>query len=211
MTRVTRRRVLAIAAGTVATAIAGCTSRADDGSTETPGSSPSGTPTDTASPTPADGTPTPDTSPTAQPTTADRADVIVDMRTDNKGSYFDPIGLLVESGTTVRFVNATGVHTTTAYHPDVADVPLRIPEAAEPWDSGTMTEAGAVCDVTFETPGVYDYYCIPHESLGMVGRIIVGEPQGGPGTTEPTDLPPAARENLPSIEAILDEGSVAGP
>ncbi|MCH7661482.1 MAG: halocyanin [Euryarchaeota archaeon] len=28
---------------------------------------------------------------------------------------------------------------------------------------------------TFETPGEHDYYCVPHERGGMVGRIIVEE------------------------------------
>ena len=26
---------------------------------------------------------------------------------------------------------------------------------------------------TFDEPGTYDLICIPHESLGMVGKIIV--------------------------------------
>ena len=28
----------------------------------------------------------------------------------------------------------------------------------------------------FTVTGVYDYFCIPHEEAGMVGRIIVGSP-----------------------------------
>ncbi len=65
--------------------------------------------------------------------------------------------------------------------------------------------------MTLETEGVYDYYCIPHEMLGMVGRIVVGEPHGGPGTTPPESLPPAARESLPSTELILEQEVVNGP
>ena len=26
---------------------------------------------------------------------------------------------------------------------------------------------------TFDEPGTYDFICLPHESLGMVGQIIV--------------------------------------
>ena len=31
--------------------------------------------------------------------------------------------------------------------------------------------------MTLDRPGVYDYYCQPHEMAGMVGRIVVGEPR----------------------------------
>jgi len=51
---------------------------------------------------------------------------------------FDPIGLLVARGATVRWVVEAGVHTTTAYHPDNESHPLRIPEGARPWDSGCL-------------------------------------------------------------------------
>jgi plastocyanin len=27
--------------------------------------------------------------------------------------------------------------------------------------------------VTFTTPGTYDYYCILHDDLGMVGTVVV--------------------------------------
>ncbi|WP_267643099.1 plastocyanin/azurin family copper-binding protein [Haloarchaeobius amylolyticus] len=133
------------------------------------------------------------------------------MITDNDGSYFDPKGLLVEPGTTVRFVNDSGSHSTVAYHPDNGDQPLRIPEGATPWQSKAYSSTDAVFEHTFETEGVYDYYCTPHEMLGMVGRIVVGEPQGGPATTAPTDLPPAAKESFPSIDDILEKQRIAGP
>ncbi|MDG5777166.1 plastocyanin/azurin family copper-binding protein [Haloarculaceae archaeon H-GB1-1] len=133
------------------------------------------------------------------------------MITDNNGSYFDPNGLLIESGTTVRFVNSSGSHSTTAYHPDNDDTPLRIPEDATAWDSGVYTNAEETFEHTFDVEGVYDYYCTPHAMLGMVGRIVVGTPQDGPGTEPPADLPPAAKESLPSIDTILEKEVVKGP
>ena len=33
--------------------------------------------------------------------------------------------------------------------------------------------------MTFTVEGVYDYYCVPHEHAGMVGRIVVGTPAAG--------------------------------
>jgi plastocyanin len=94
---------------------------------------------------------------------------------------FDPIGLRVAPGTTVRWVVEANVHTATTYHPANDGHPLRIPQRAEPWDSGYLVEPGEAFEVTLTAEGVYDYFCAPHEVAGMVGRIIVGRP-GGPGT-----------------------------
>lgn len=136
---------------------------------------------------------------------------VVEMKTDNEGSYFDPKGLVVEPGTTVHFVNTSGTHSTAAYHPDNGDRPLRIPDGADPWQSKLFTNTDAVFEHTFETEGVYDFYCAPHEMLGMVGRIVVGGPQGGPATESPTDVPPAAQEALPPVETIVAEQRISGP
>jgi plastocyanin len=149
-----------------------------------------------------------------------RASVVVEirLRSDTLGTkvWFDPIGLLVEPGQTVRWVNESNVHTSTAYHPANDGHALRIPKAAEPWDSGYLVEPGDQFEVTLAVPGVYDYFCAPHEVAGMVGRIIVGQP-GGPGTL-PFDyfegdpatrdwrpVPEAAQAGFPPIEAIMNE------
>ena len=91
---------------------------------------------------------------------------------------------------------------------------LRIPEGATPWDSGFLVNPGDHFDVTFSVDGVYDYYCLPHEEAGMVGRIVVGKPigpgalpfdyfQGKPGTANWKPVPVSARKAFPSIDAIL--------
>jgi plastocyanin len=144
--------------------------------------------------------------------------VEIRLRSDTLGTkvWFDPIGLLVEPGQTVRWVNESNVHTATAYHPANDGHVLRIPEAAEPWDSGYLVEPGDWFEVTLTVPGVYDYFCVPHEAAGMVGRLIVGRP-GGPGTL-PFDyfegdpatrdwrpVPQAAQAAFPSVQAIMNE------
>jgi plastocyanin len=149
---------------------------------------------------------------------------VIEMRSDALGArvWFDPIGVYVEPGTTVRWIVRENVHTTTAYHPHNDKHSLRIPERARPWDSGYLVEPGKHFDVTLTVPGVYDYYCTPHEGTGMVGRIVVGV-ANGPGA-EPFDywvdkpetdgwreVPAAARAAFPRIERILAERRVHPP
>src|SRR5690554_4622350 len=57
-------------------------------------------------------------------------------------NYFDPVGLWVAPGTTVRWVIKLGAHSVTAYHPSYYGKPARIPEGATPWDSGMLGVPG---------------------------------------------------------------------
>lgn len=149
---------------------------------------------------------------------------VIEMRSDALGArvWFDPIGLYVERGTTVRWIVRENVHTTTAYHPRNDKHSLRIPEGAVPWDSGYLVRPGEHFDVSLTVPGVYDYYCTPHEGAGMVGRIVVGNSRGPdaepfdywvdkPGTDGWRVVPDAARAAFPSIARILAERRVHPP
>ena len=152
-----------------------------------------------------------------------RALVEIAMRSDLAGSkvWFDPVGLLVEPGTTIRWLVKENVHTTTAYHPKNGHHSLRIPEGAIPWDSGFLVNPGDHFDVTLTVPGVYDFFCMPHEAAGMVGRIVVGR-SGGPGalpfdyykgragTADWLPVPEAAQQNFPAVERIVRERMVGG-
>lgn len=125
----------------------------------------------------------------------------VAMLTDEDGHHFDPHVVWIETSGTVTWTNKSGSHTTTAYHPEF-DQPLRIPSAAEPWDSGMFSEEGATFEQRFEVDGVYDYFCIPHDYRAMVGTVIVGDPDphDQPGLTEPQEkLPKEARELLETL------------
>ena len=126
------------------------------------------------------------------------------MVTDGGSYYFDPIGLYVESGDTVTFEVQSGSHTATAYSEGNGPATVtRIPDGAEAFDSGILSEQGATWEHTFETAGTHDYFCIPHKTMGMVGRIVVGEP-GGPAEGS---MPPDG--NVPESGTIVDQGSVA--
>jgi plastocyanin len=145
-------------------------------------------------------------------------DEIVDIEMtglpDGSDVWFDPIGLLIKPGQTVRWTNrdAGNAHTTTAYHPDFFGRSQRIPAHAKPWDSDYLLPDQSF-SVTFTEPGVYDYYCVPHEHAGMVGRIVVGDPSmdGWWRTSQLTtdaDLPGVALTGFPSIDEIVKAGSV---
>ena len=148
--------------------------------------------------------------------------VHIDMRSDEDGAHvwFDPIGVWVKPGATVRWAIKENVHTVTAYHPDNDSHSLRIPYAARPFDSGYLVNPGDGFEVTLSVPGVYDYYCQPHEQGGMVGRIIVGLPTG-PGARrfdyfkflDPVpdwqEVPVEAQQNFPSIRQIMSEKTVS--
>jgi plastocyanin len=98
-------------------------------------------------------------------------------------SRFEPTEFEVSVGDTVVWGN-TGSrgHSVTAYEDG-------LPAGADYFASGdfeTETAArdgypqgnvpsGETYEYTFETPGEYPYFCIPHERGGMVGTIVVRE------------------------------------
>jgi plastocyanin len=137
--------------------------------------------------------------------------VEIRMATDGVDVYFDPIGVWVEPGTTVRFVLDGGAHDTQSYHPSNATDLLRIPAGAEPWNSGIMGgiyNTATTFDVTLTAEGVYDYFCMPHELHGMVGRIVVGDPNESPARPVDELAHQAARDALPSVEEIMSNREV---
>lgn len=94
---------------------------------------------------------------------------------------FEPETATIAAGGTVTWRNVGSVdHTVTAYED-------RIPAGATYFASGGFeSEERARTQMTaglfganeeythrFEVTGEYDYYCIPHESAGMTGTILV--------------------------------------
>lgn len=144
---------------------------------------------------------TPDSSgETETPSTANT----VLMVTEGGTYYFDPIGLFVESGETITFEIDSGSHSATAYKAGNGQASVtRIPDSAKAWDSGILSEQGATFEHTFETAGTYDYFCTPHKSLKMVGRIVVGEP-GGPAEGR---MPPDG--DVPESQTIVEQEAVS--
>jgi len=87
---------------------------------------------------------------------------------------FQPAALTVPRGTTVTWMNTGQQQHTVTDDPSKAAnrANAQLPSGAQPWDSGFI-DAGKTFTHTFDTPGEYTYFCMPHEALGMVGHITV--------------------------------------
>ena len=140
---------------------------------------------------------------------ADSVEITMSGNADGSLVWFEPIGLLIEPGQTIRWTNRDpgNSHTATAYHPGYDGYPLRIPAGAEPWNSDYLLP-DQTFSVVLTEPGVYDYFCIPHEHAGMVGRIVVA---GGPPppTPAPGGVPDTAERTFPSVEDIIQRRRIS--
>lgn len=93
---------------------------------------------------------------------------------------FTPDTVQVQVGQTVRWENTSVVvHTVTA-DPDKATLKgsVHLPDGASAFDSGTL-DPEETFEYTFEVPGRYRYFCIPHEATKMIGTVIVKPADGG--------------------------------
>src|SRR5918993_6086940 len=108
-------------------------------------------------------------------------------------NFFAPANITVEPGTTVTWVQSgDNPHTTTSYD--------------GLWDSGMIEGgSGGTFSFTFEEPGRYDYFCIPHESLGMVGSVTVSDATATASPTA-TATGTATAAASPTATALADTG-----
>lgn len=105
------------------------------------------------------------------PAAAQEAAATVEMTADLK---FVPENLTIEAGDTVTWRNVSDVpHTVTGDASKASDeAHVQLPEGAEPFDSGFI-QKDETFSHTFEVPGEYTYFCIPHEGAGMVASLTV--------------------------------------
>lgn len=116
---------------------------------------------------------------------------------------FVPDEITVAPGDTVRWVNVGGVgHSVTAYEDEIpADASYFASGdfASESAARGGYPQRGDVAggeeySHTFDVEGDYEYFCIPHESVGMAGSVSVvpGGAQPAPAVELPS-VPDAAK------------------
>jgi halocyanin-like protein len=97
-------------------------------------------------------------------------EVTVEVGVENgQGPYgFGPAAVRVSPGTTVvwEWTGKGGSHNV-------------IHDGGSAFESELVSEAGHTFSHTFESTGVYKYFCRPHKALGMKGAIVVGNVGGG--------------------------------
>ena len=114
--------------------------------------------------------------------TADASEYDVGMG----GSFFRPERIEVSVGETVVWRNTgSRAHTVTAYENAIPDGAAYFASggyesqsaAEDGWMSGFggAIESRQTYEHTFDVPGEYGYYCVPHEPSGMVGTVVVTE------------------------------------
>lgn len=115
---------------------------------------------------------------------------------------FDPDEIAVTPGTTVVWENVGTVgHSVTAYEGEIpedatyfASGGFETEDAARSAYSAGDPESGDVpggetYEHTFEVEGTYEYFCIPHEGVGMIGTVEVSEDAGAPQETSGRIIP----------------------
>jgi len=132
----------------------------------------------------------------------------IDMTDD---LVFDPDDTTIAPGATVPWGTVGAVsHSVTAYEDQIPDGAtffasggFESESAARSAYPNGQVRGGETFQHTFETEGTYQYFCIPHESVGMVAQLVVtSQPQQETGPT--SVLPEEAK-----ILGILVAGALA--
>lgn len=122
-----------------------------------------------------------------------------------EGNRFEPETVTVPVGETVVWRNVGAApHSVTAYEDE-------IPGEATYFASGGFEDEGAARDGysqgegripggesyehTFNVPGQYGYFCVPHESGGMTGTVVVED-----RSESPTETSTAAARREPTLQ-----------
>ena len=103
----------------------------------------------------------------AQPTATGKT-IVVEMVTDEKGSYYSPNKIEAHKGDLIRFTLKIGVHNVN-FLPDSNSIKTGLPVASE-----MLQLPGQTYDLVVNLQeGDYYFQCDPHAALGMKGRLEV--------------------------------------
>jgi plastocyanin len=119
----------------------------------------------------------------ALPVRGERAAVthVVRMVGDTKSFRFEPATINAHAGDMVRFVNVSGGPHNVTFSAD--DIPAGAAETLQKnmgktiatLSSAMLTERNEVYTISLAglPARTYKYYCLPHQAMNMIGRIIV--------------------------------------
>ena len=98
----------------------------------------------------------------------------VQVNVPRTATAFDPVEVTIKKGDSVEWRNRAIIPHTVTCDPAKAKKPesTALPAGAKAFDSGVLKQ-----DQTFKqrftVAGTYKYFCIEHEAMGMIGRVIV--------------------------------------
>jgi len=132
-------------------------------------------------------------------------EVTVEVGTEANGGFygFGPAAVRISPGTTVvwEWTGEGGGHNVVAEDGTFSS------------GQDYVSEAGYTYEYTFESEGTYQYVCVPHETLGMKGAVVVSAGDGGGtdgGGGAPVTRPPGTTTGLAVFAAVLF-GALASP
>ncbi|MEO6714394.1 MAG: plastocyanin/azurin family copper-binding protein [Mycobacteriales bacterium] len=118
-------------------------------------------------PSPTSAAPTKAASPGATASEAPAAPAVPGQITATVGNQFEPATIEVKVGTEVTWVNSPGgFHSVTGGTPEA-------PDPASVIGDNQLEGDGATVKKMFDKAGTYEYFCKPHGSLGMKGKVVV--------------------------------------
>lgn len=119
---------------------------------------------------------------------------------------FKPGVLRVQPGDSVKFVSGNPGH-------NAQSIDGMTPEGGEEF-KGRINEE---IEVTFDVEGTYGYLCLPHQTMGMLGFILVGDftanledVRSAAEDLRGRDTARRVEEHLAEIDAIAEEEGLAG-
>lgn len=92
----------------------------------------------------------------------------------DKAPFYAPGKVSIKAGESVQWVNdGQTVHSVSTAAVNAQNrKDTSMPKGAVAFDSGFIPPGGDY-SYTFTVPGIYRYFCLPHEKAGMVGVIVV--------------------------------------
>ena len=117
--------------------------------------------------------------------------VTIEVGAGSSGLAFGPTEVWIDSGTEVTFEWVSNGHNVV-----VENQPEGANWGGSEGGAAELYSEGHTFSFTFETGGIYHYYCSPHEQSGMLGAIAVGSDvptAGGGGGNFPPAVPNSAK------------------
>ena len=110
------------------------------------------------------------------------------------GPRFEPALLFVEPGETVRFVMGGKTFASRT-------IAGMVPADATGW----WGQVGEDVEITFTEPGVYGHKCGSAYALGLVGLIVVGDPDVNLEEAQRVQHPPSAAKVLDELFSTVEQ------